>query len=84
MAQVGKGFGFVPVIFIEAKQKIYDIVTHSLQSTNECLLSCNLLQEKPSHSETERYNKTKEFQYKGGKGMPIAEDYKNVLLAMVL
>jgi len=38
MAQVGKGFGFVPAIFIEAEQKIHDIVKHSLQSKNECLL----------------------------------------------
>lgn len=38
MSQVGKGFGFVPVIYIEAKQKIYDIVKHSLQSKNEGLL----------------------------------------------
>jgi hypothetical protein len=38
MAQVCNGFGFVSVIFIEAKQKVYDIVKHSLQSKNECLL----------------------------------------------
>lgn len=38
MAQVGKGFDFVPVIFTEAKQKMYDIVKHSLQSKNGCLL----------------------------------------------
>jgi hypothetical protein len=43
----------------------------------------NLLQEKPSYRETKRDRKTKEFQYKGGRGMPIAEDYKNVLLAFV-
>ena len=87
MAQVGKGFGFVHVIFIEAKQKVYDIVKHSLQSKNECLLwrwyLCNLLHEEPSHRETKRDRKTREFQYKGGRGLPIA-DYKNVLLAMVL
>jgi hypothetical protein len=88
MAQVGKGFVFVPVIFTEAKQKIYNIIKHSLHSKNECLPwrwhLCNLLQEKPSHRETKRDRKTKEFQYKGGGGMPIAEDYKNVLLATVL
>jgi hypothetical protein len=86
MAQVGKGSDFVPVIFTEATQKMYDIVTHSLQSKNECLLwrrfLCNLLQQKPSHRETKKDRKTKEFQYKGGRSMPIAENYQNVLLAM--
>jgi hypothetical protein len=43
-----------------------------------------LLQEKPLHRDTKRDRKTKEFQCKGGRGMPIAEDYKNILLARVL
>jgi hypothetical protein len=39
---------------------------------------------KSQYTETKRDRKTKEFQCKGGRSMPIAEDYKNILLAMVL